>query len=269
VKKYGEVPPVRGSGQRLGQVFLNLLINAAEAIPIGNPGKNCVTIHTSATDADGAGSVTVEIRDTGAGIPRELLGHVFEPLFTTKPEGTGLGLAISRALLTEQGGSISVESEPEKGTVFRVVLRPSARAAARASSVRHDGPRERHAHSEGKRILIVDDEPRLANVLRLVLSTHLTTLAASGGEALERLRSGEVFDAIVSDLWIGDVDGISLYEQIRKAWPGLERRVIFMSGDASSPRSSAFFRSIANRVIEKPFESQALLDAVDNVVEAP
>jgi two-component system, NtrC family, sensor kinase len=115
-----EVPPVRGSESRLGQVFLNLLLNAAQAIPEGVPGENTVEAHLGAED----GKVVVEIRDTGHGIPPENLKRIFEPFFTTRPAGvgTGLGLAICHSIIIAMRGELTVESTVGKGTCFRVRL---------------------------------------------------------------------------------------------------------------------------------------------------
>jgi PAS domain S-box-containing protein len=115
-----EVPRVRGSESRLGQVFLNLLLNAAQAIPEGAPGENTVEAHLKAED----GKVVVEIRDTGHGIPPENLKRIFEPFFTTRPVGvgTGLGLAICHSLIIAMRGELTVESTVGQGTCFRVVL---------------------------------------------------------------------------------------------------------------------------------------------------
>jgi two-component system NtrC family sensor kinase len=115
-----EVPPVRGSESRLGQVFLNLLLNAAQAIPEGAPRENTVEAHLRAED----GKVVVEIRDTGHGIPPENLKRIFEPFFTTRPVGvgTGLGLAICHSIIIAMRGELTVESTVGKGTCFRVRL---------------------------------------------------------------------------------------------------------------------------------------------------
>ncbi len=120
VKDYGEVPPVNGNESRLGQLFLNLIVNAAQAIPHGNLEANEVHLSTRYEE----GWVVVAVRDTGVGIPRENLGRLFDPFFTTKPvgEGTGLGLSICHGIITAMGGRISVDSEPGKGTTFRVFL---------------------------------------------------------------------------------------------------------------------------------------------------
>jgi signal transduction histidine kinase len=122
VKAYGDVPPVQGSESRLGQLFLNLIINAAQAIPEGGDAKAHEVRLT--TWREGADQVVVEVRDTGVGIPPEHLHRLFGPFFTTKPAGvgTGLGLSISHGIVKGMGGRITVESEPGRGTAFRVFL---------------------------------------------------------------------------------------------------------------------------------------------------
>jgi two-component system, NtrC family, sensor kinase len=126
VKAYGSVPPVYANDSRLGQLFLNLLVNAAQAIPHGNANLNEIRVTTTLDDE---GQVLVEIRDTGVGIPPENLTRLFDPFFTTKPVGvgTGLGLSICHGIVTAQGGRISVESQPNQGSTFRVQL-PALRA---------------------------------------------------------------------------------------------------------------------------------------------
>lgn len=124
VREYGEVPLVTGNETRLGQVFLNLLVNAAEAIPAGDATGHRVTVATR-TAPDGR--AIAEVRDTGIGIAPLALRRLFNPFYTTKPDGTGLGLAISREIVEELGGEILVESTPGKGSVFRVCLPPSPR----------------------------------------------------------------------------------------------------------------------------------------------
>ncbi|MBN1205810.1 MAG: PAS domain S-box protein [Myxococcaceae bacterium] len=124
VRDYAEVPPVEGSAGRFGQVFLNLLINAAQAIPPGQPEQHQVRVQLRAVQEH----VIIEIQDTGAGIPPELRSRIFDPFFTTKPVGvgTGLGLFVCQGIVARFGGEISVESEVGKGTTFRVIF-PSAR----------------------------------------------------------------------------------------------------------------------------------------------
>jgi len=134
VKDYGPIPLVDGCESRLGQVALNLLVNAAQAIQDGRPQDNEIRLVTL---AEGPGHVVLEVRDTGSGIPPEFRSRVFEPFFTTKPvgTGTGLGLWICHRIVTSLGGEITLESQTGKGTTFRVVLlAAAARGAGTASA---------------------------------------------------------------------------------------------------------------------------------------
>lgn len=134
VTEFGNVPPVPGSESRLSRLFLNLLLNAAQAVA-GDPEKEhfirVVTRH------DTGRNVTIEVTDSGPGIPADYLERVFEPFFTTRPagEGTGLGLAIARRIVEDIGGSIDIQSVPGRGATFRVVLpvsRPERRSDGEA-----------------------------------------------------------------------------------------------------------------------------------------
>jgi len=120
VKAYAEVPPVLGNESRLGQLFLNLLVNAAQAIPHGNLQGNEIRLSLTCEE----GGVVASVSDTGEGIPKENLAKLFDPFFTTKPVGvgTGLGLSICHGIVTAMGGRITVESELGRGTTFRVFL---------------------------------------------------------------------------------------------------------------------------------------------------
>ncbi|QRK11709.1 HAMP domain-containing protein [Archangium violaceum] len=121
VQQVENVPPVHGNSARLCQVFLNLLINAAHAITPGQVERNEIQLVARVDDSQ---RVTVEVRDTGCGIPEDKLERVFEPFFTTKPvgEGSGLGLSVCQSIISAYGGKISVESEAGRGTTFRVSL---------------------------------------------------------------------------------------------------------------------------------------------------
>jgi len=128
VKSFGETPPVSGNEARLGQVFLNLLINAAHSITEGASDENEIAVSTK---TDSSGQLVVTIRDTGAGMSPEVQRRIFDPFFTTKPVGigTGLGLSVCHGIISALGGKIEVNSEPAKGTEFRVLLPPSEPAS--------------------------------------------------------------------------------------------------------------------------------------------
>ena len=121
VRNYREVPRVWADESRLGQVFLNLLVNAAQAIPAGAAARNEIAV---SIDTDGLGCVVIEVEDTGSGIAPEAVSRLFDPFFTTKPVGvgTGLGLSICRGIITSFGGEIGVRTELGKGSTFRVSL---------------------------------------------------------------------------------------------------------------------------------------------------
>jgi PAS domain S-box-containing protein len=253
VKHFANVPPVEANDARLGQVFLNLLINAAQAIPEGMADRHEIQVATT-TDADGR--VVVEVRDTGSGIPQEIMDRIFEPFFTTKPVGvgTGLGLPICHGIVTALGGSISVTSEVGKGSVFRVVL-PAARP---------DVPETRPvsapvAGGRRGRVLIVDDEPMVGSVLRRILAPdHDLVVLTRAREALERIGGGERFDVILCDLMMPEMTGMDLYEALVRSAPDQAERMVFLTGGAFTPRARDFLDRVPNQRIEKPFDDQGV-----------
>lgn len=129
---FGQVPPVLASEGRLNQIFLNLIINAAHAIPEGAPDRNEIRL---VTRTDGAGHAVIEVHDTGMGIPAAHLQHIFDPFFTTKApgEGSGLGLAICHGITISLGGEITVDSHVGVGSVFRVTLPPAPESSHAAN----------------------------------------------------------------------------------------------------------------------------------------
>ncbi|HVG59980.1 MAG TPA: MASE1 domain-containing protein [Hyalangium sp.] len=265
VEDHGTIPRVMGSGARLGQVLLNLLVNAVQAIPPGEPERNMVRISTR-TAPDGRAQV--EISDTGQGILPEVLPHVFKPFFTTKPleEGTGLGLSICQQIIQAHGGEILVRSEPGQGTVFTVLLpvAPEEVACAEPSLQSKDEPAAHGSQARRGRILIVDDEPRMAQSLRMLLEpAHEVVATTRGSEALEMVSSGQRFDLVVCDLQMPGTTGMDVYAQLRQQAPELAQRLVFMSGGAYTPDASAFIRSVPNRVLEKPVRPEVLLATID------
>ena len=265
VKSYGEgVPAVRGNESRLAQVFLNLLVNAAQAIPSDGDAEHHEIRVT--TRLAGPRWVSVEISDTGAGIAPELMGRIFDPFFTTKPPGvgTGLGLSICHNLVTSLGGEIHVHSDLGRGTTFQVLL-PSSDTPMEVSPPRPqvleiaDLPRGR--------VLIIDDEPLLCSALERILRPHhdveFTTLAA---EALPRLEAGERFDLILCDLMMPRMNGMDFHAALHRLRPELTGRVIFLTGGAFTAQARAFLERVPNRRVEKPFNARALLDVTREVL---
>ncbi|HET8733017.1 MAG TPA: ATP-binding protein, partial [Anaeromyxobacteraceae bacterium] len=200
VRSLGDVPRVLASEARLGQVVLNLVTNAAQAIPEGQPAAHEIAVSTAAA-ADGRVELTV--RDTGAGIPPEVLPRIFDPFFTTKPlgEGTGLGLSICHGIVRGLGGEIRVEPAPGCGTTFRVLLPAAPAAAAREAPA--PGPAAPPAR---RRVLVVDDDPLVARaVARLAKAAGDVEVTVRPGEVAERVAAGERWDVVLCDLMMPEV----------------------------------------------------------------
>ncbi|MFN7131054.1 MAG: ATP-binding protein, partial [Myxococcales bacterium] len=245
------VPRVLGDEGRLAQVFLNLLVNAAQAITEGDCDRN--TVHVETRLGPG-GEVVVEVRDTGRGIPPEVRERIFDPFFTTKPvgEGTGLGLSICHGIVTAMGGRIDIESEVGKGTVCRVVLPPAADADA--GDVREEPARAR----TGLRILVIDDEPLIGKGVARLLSQHRVTAVTSASDALALLDAGERFDAVLCDLMMPDVSGADFYARVSERHAWLLPRIAFLTGGAFTPGARRFLESVPNPRLEKPFHIREL-----------
>jgi signal transduction histidine kinase len=254
------IPPVSANESRLGQVILNLVVNAAQAMSEGHADRNELRIAT-ATSADGR--VVVEVSDNGPGIPPAILGRIFDPFFTTKPVGvgTGLGLAICHRIVSEIGGVIEVESELGKGSLFRLIL-PAARdsQSLKARTVRPtSGPRTR--------MLVVDDEPAIGRALQRTLRDHLDVVALSSAkEALARIGAGERFEVILCDVMMPEVTGMALHQELTKIAPDQAERMIFVTGGAFTAAAREFLDLVPNPRIDKPVEATNLLAIVAGLV---
>ncbi|ATB28784.1 hybrid sensor histidine kinase/response regulator [Melittangium boletus] len=251
LKDYSASARVLGSEGPLGQIFLNLLINAADAVAESdNPRREIRLV----TRPEGPGHVRVEIHDTGRGIPPELRERIFEPFFTTKPVGvgTGLGLAICRRLAQELGARFGMESAPEQGTVFYLVLPSADMKESRAESV---AP----LHVSERTVLVLDDEAMVGRALQRVLGAACDVqVFVQGAKALERVAEGQRFDAILCDLLMPEMDGIQFYERLRWLSPEQAQRVIFMTGGALTERARAFLATTNRPCLEKPIEVRRL-----------
>ena len=261
VREYGKIPLVEADDARLGQVFINLLVNAAHAFKDGNADTNEIRIVTS---TDPEGRAVVEVCDNGPGIAPALLGRVFDPFFTTKPVGggTGLGLAISHHIVTAARGELSVESAPGRGTVFRVVLPASAESTSSAPPPA--GPSE-PPPARRAAILVVDDEPALGSTIRRVLRHHDVTAVVTAQDALALLAAGRAFDVVLSDLMMPGMSGIELYAELLRLYPETARRVVFLTGGAFTPEANAFLDRVDNERMDKPFNSDALRRMVQKI----
>jgi two-component system cell cycle sensor histidine kinase/response regulator CckA len=245
------VPPVEGNAQRLEQVFLNLLVNATQALPEGRPG-NEISVVLRARDSE----AIVEITDNGPGIPPEVAPRIFDPFFTTKPVGVGMGLGLSicHSIVTAHGGAITVDGQAGR-TMFQVKLplRQEAPAPETPAPVLVGVPRA----GARQRLLIVDDEPALGEIIRRRLRNECDIdVVTDARAALAKIAAaGEApYGLVLCDLMMPEMTGMELHAQVAREYPGLERRFVFMTGGAFTPRAAQFLATVKNPCLEKPFE---------------
>jgi signal transduction histidine kinase/ActR/RegA family two-component response regulator len=260
-KDYRPIPNVRGGDVRLGQVFVNLIVNAAQSFATHDSTINEVRV---ATYTDAAGRAVIEVGDNGAGIPASVIGRIFDPFFTTKSVGvgTGLGLSISHHIVSSMKGELSVVSEVGRGTTFRVVLPPAPPETKVAPAPAS------HTSAEGRRakILIVDDEPSVSQALGRVLRAHLVTIASSSEQALQLLATDRSYDIIFCDLMMPGMSGIELYEEVSRRWADVVERMVFVTGGAANELSQSFLDRVSNERIDKPFALKTVRELVSRLV---
>ncbi len=246
--------PVRADRGQLDQVLMNLVVNAADAMPEG--GVLRVTSGRSA-----AGSPWLAVSDTGSGIPDAIRARVFEPFFTTKGpgKGTGIGLSVVRGIVEQHAGAIELESGAGQGTTVRITL-PAAAAAA----VPADGPPSGDKplpRGRGERVLIVEDEQGAREGLAEILtSLGYTVFAAPSGEDARALPAEPAFDLLLTDLMLPGVAGSDVAVEMVGRWPRL--RVILMSGYTEDAVVKGRIAAELVRFLQKPFDMARLAHEV-------
>jgi signal transduction histidine kinase len=261
VRDYGKVPFVEANEARLGQVILNLIVNAAQAIPEGHAEANEIRL---VTRMDGVGRVVIEVRDTGVGIPQSVISRIFDAFFTTKPVGvgTGLGLAICHRIVTAYGGEITVESQVGSGSVFRIALPAAPGEVAAVASTESETIRGRRG-----RILVVDDELMLCTTIeRILAGEHEVTTVTAANDAFQRVIGGERFDVILCDMMMPEMTGMDLHRELLVIAPDQAERMVFMTGGAFTENARQFLTQSTNPSIEKPFKAAKLRQMVQNLL---
>jgi PAS domain S-box-containing protein len=273
----GEVPLVAGTERRLVQVLVNLLLNAAQAIPEDRSEGHAVRVSVG-TASDGR--ACVEVSDTGAGIAPEIQKRIFDPFFTTKPigVGTGLGLSVCHGIVNALGGEIQVESEPGKGSTFRVLLPPADPRAGKKDAQASRGHRPGAAAAEATaaparrgRVLVVDDDVLVGRAVGRMLSSHHDVVARpSAHEALAELgRAPQGYDVLLCDLMMPDMTGMELHGRLSELDPELAERTIFITGGAFTPSARDFLARVSNPRLEKPFDADGLRALVAEMLARP
>jgi two-component system NtrC family sensor kinase len=252
---------------QLQQVILNLINNAHQAMT-ERGGAGTLTLRTyvanlPATDgtAFSLPMVVLSVGDTGVGIPTRNLNRIFDPFYTTKPvgQGTGLGLSICFGIVQEHGGRIWAESEIGIGTTVFVALPLLQERARLNGSAPDDGDSGEPEPQISCRVLVVDDEEPVANLLARLLRElgHQPLVVNSGADALECLAR-EPFDLILSDVKMPGMSGFELHQTIKQTNPDLASRLIFVTGDMLSAATQARIAQSGNPYIAKPFAIERL-----------
>lgn len=240
---------------RLGQIVLNLIVNAAHAFGVGRIAQNAIMIRAAAVGS----KVTIEVEDNGPGMPQHVRDRAFEPFYTTKGvgRGTGLGLSICHGLVVAAGGSIHIHSQEGRGTCVSLTLPRHADPA----QVEHDPAGNSRVH-----VLVVDDEPFIRTTIGRTLSKrHDVSLAASGEAALAEITRAAP-DVIVCDITMPQMSGKDFFHALSAQHPALADRVIFMTGGAVNSDLSGFLQNTARPVLQKPFAGAVLEAALQSVL---
>ena len=249
-----QVPPVQAHLGDLREALTNLIDNAVAAVA----GGGVVTLRTSCAD----GEVVVEVADNGTGIDPLHLRRIFDPFFTTKgPASSGLGLSIAFNLVSQQGGTLSVDSEPGKGTSF--FLRFPAAQPDRSAIARAKKPRQERRYLE---VLVVDDEPLVAGMLQTLLESvgHRATVCLGGAEAVEVFQTRE-FDLVMVDLAMPEMDGWEVSRRINEIRSGVP--IIVATGWNMKVEDGDVRGAVVSAVLKKPFGLEQLNDAVANAIK--
>lgn len=245
-------PRVLATTTRLGQIVINLLVNAAHATDPTRPNVITVTVDTTA-----AGAARLTVRDTGVGMTADVLARVKEPFFTTKPigVGTGLGLSVCDNLAASLGGSLQLESEPGAGTTVILEL-PAFDGPAAALPVSPSGRVEPAVIR--RRVLVIDDEVGALRAFERALHDHEVVTVAGGLEALALLRQDAAFDLVVCDLMMPVVTGADVAETIQRDYPTLDSRLVLCTAGALNPKTRELVASKRYPVMSKPVDTTEL-----------
>ena len=257
----------------LREVLLNLLFNAADAMPDGG------RIEITTRPGQQPKTADLEVRDTGQGMPEAVRARIFEPFFSTKgPKGTGLGLAVAYSIITRRGGQIGVESQSGHGTTFTLNLpyvpvgAPPASPQAPPEAAKRPAPaaaRPTPVSLRGARILVADDEPGLVAIVRQLMerSGAAVSIAHGGMAALDALRaSGERFDVVITDLDMPEVDGWAVASAVKAHSP--RTHVVMLTGWAGEIAPEDFKQRGVDVVLAKPCSRAELESAIGNLLAA-
>jgi CheY-like chemotaxis protein len=257
-----DLPRAWGDPHQLEQVFLNLIVNAEDAI--GDAQRRPGAIHIK-TVVEG-GRIHVTISDNGSGIHARDMARIFDPFFTTKEKhrGTGLGLSICAEIVKDHGGELYAWSTYGSGSTFTLELpirdQVQEEEASPARSTQGQSLR-------GKNILVIDDEIHITELIFDVLARQgaRIDLANSGVEALNQIKKKD-YDVIICDQRMPGISGQRLYRLVEALNPEMRSRFLFVTGDVVNTQTKKFFLQAGVQYIRKPFRIQDLVDAIEGIL---
>jgi PAS domain S-box-containing protein len=263
---------IPGDATQLHQILLNLCVNSRDAMPNGGNlhlaaknvvfGREEIALHPEANPGP---HVEISVRDTGGGIPEDVLPRIFEPFFTTKEQGkgTGLGLATVRGLVKSHAGTLSVESRPGQGTKFLIYLPASPHGTAALDEKKNVEIKR----GNGEAILVVDDELAVRSIAARTLEAngYRVFLAEDGSDGLTLLmqRPGEI-DVVITDVVMEQVNGLRLAETLRRRSPNVP--IIVSSGQYTAEQRAVFQKLAVEAFLDKPYRPEQLLQTVSSVI---
>lgn len=252
-EEFSSIPKVIANEGKIGQVLLNLLVNASQSSM--EAGKTHIIVRTTQTED----AVCIEVEDLGCGVPSELCEQIFEPFFTTKEvdQGTGLGLAISREIAEQHGGSLGLDTSYTQGARFQLTL------PTNLHQLEPETPAPSAEPVRPLRILFVDDDEAIQHLAtRSLGKAHTLTIATDGIEAKEYLQASQDFDVIVLDLHLPKLSGNKLFVWLEHQHPELASRVLIMSGGATTALAADFLADHSHQTLNKP----ASLDEIEQAI---
>jgi signal transduction histidine kinase/CheY-like chemotaxis protein len=265
------LPQTMADPFQLQQVILNLLVNAEQAL-LEARGHGCVRVRTShltlRSSHRSASRIFLEVSDDGPGIPPVIASRIFDPFFTTKPPGvgTGLGLSIVYGIIQQHGGEVTFENQPGTGVKFLVEL-PVVPVPAAEIAAAYAHPADRPGAVAASRILVVEDEPTVAQLIVDVLREdgHHAEAALDSKEGLTRISRNH-FDLVICDLRMPRLDGPAFYDALVRAGSPIREKILFTTGDTLAPRTNEFLESNGFPCLAKPFLVEELKLAVNRLL---
>ncbi len=257
------LPITSADPQQLQQVFLNIIINAEQAMSEAH-GGGTLTVRTSLTPEN---FIRIEFCDDGPGIPKEHMSRIFDPFFTTKEKGTGMGLTIAYNLVKEHGGRLWARNNtPEPGVTFFVEIPVTVGEEERWAE---ELLRELEEKLLPAKVLIVEDEKAITTVLEAFLAQEGAEVqTAADGEEAFRILESQDFDLVISDIRLPRLSGMALYERVKAIKPHLADRFIFITGDILTPATEAFLRSTGALHLSKPFSINQLREVIKKALKS-